>query len=76
MSLSRRTFGKTQTHDVGRGNPDATVAWLPVFGQVLRSIADRGKPTVSADLIAASSGVGNRGPADTRPKAMHEVSTE
>ncbi|NQW72787.1 MAG: hypothetical protein HQ453_08650 [Actinobacteria bacterium] len=76
MSLSRRTFGKTQTHDVGGGNPDATAVWLPVFGQVLRSSADGGNTTVSADQIAVSSGVGNRGPAVTHPKAMHEVSTE
>ena len=74
--MSRRTFGKTKTHDVGRGNPDATVAWLPVFGQVLRSPAAHRNPTVSPDLIAASSGVGNRGLADTHPKAMQQVSIE
>ena len=76
MSLSRRTFGKTKTHDVGRGIPDATIVRLPDFGQMLCSLAALGKPTVSPDLKAASFGVGNRGLAVTHPKAMHEVSTE
>ena len=76
MSLSRRTFGKTKTHDVGRGNPDATIVRLPVFGQELCSLAADGSPTVSPDPMAASSGVGNRGLISTHPKAMHEVSTE
>ncbi len=76
MSLSRRTFGKTQTHDVGRGNPDATVALLPVFGQVSRSLNAHQNPMVAPDPAAASSGVGNRAPAVSHHKAMHEVSTE
>ena len=74
--MSRRTFGKTKTHNVGRGIPGATIVQLPVFGQVLRSLAALGKATVSPDLKAASSGVGNRGLAETHPEAMHEVSTE
>jgi len=57
VSLSRRTLGKTQTHDVGRGIPDATVARLPIYGRVLRSLAARGTSTVSSDLLAASCGV-------------------
>lgn len=76
MSLSRRTFGKTQTHDVGRGNPDATVVRLPVFVHMLRTPTNDRNARVSPDLLAASSGVGNRGLADTHPESMHEVSTE
>ena len=76
MSLSRRTFGKTKTHDVGRGIPDATIVRLPDFSQVLRTRTAYRDSTVSPHLIAASSGVGNRGPADTHPRAMHEVSIE
>ncbi|CAB4958948.1 unannotated protein [freshwater metagenome] len=57
MSLSRRTLGKAPTHDVGRGIPDATVARLPVYGRVLRSLAAQGTTTVSSDCLAASCGV-------------------
>lgn len=76
MSLSRRTLGKTQTHDVGWGIPDASVVRLPFSGQVLKTPAAHRNSTVSPDLIAASSGVGIRCLADTHPRAMHEVSTE
>ena len=76
MSLSRRTFGKTQTHDVGGGNPDAPTVQLPIFGTLLTAPAACRHSTVSPDLLAASSDVGNRGLADTHPVAMHEVSTE
>jgi redox-sensing transcriptional repressor len=57
VSLSRRTLGKAPTHDVGRGIPDATVARLPVYGRVLRSLAAQGTTTVSSDCLAASCGV-------------------
>ncbi len=76
MSLSRRTFGKTQTHDVGRRNPDATGVRLPVFDHMLRTPTSDRNTTVSPGLIAASPGVGNRCLANTHPRAMHEVSTE
>jgi hypothetical protein len=76
VSLSRRTFGKTQTHDVGRGNPDATVIRLPLFGKLLTVTTAFLHPTVSPHRLATSSGVGNRGLADTQAQAMAEVSTE
>ncbi|MSW81516.1 MAG: redox-sensing transcriptional repressor Rex [Actinobacteria bacterium] len=42
---------------MGRGIPDATVARLPVYGRVLRSLAAQGTTTVSSDCLAASCGV-------------------
>lgn len=57
MSLSRRTLGKAQTPDVGRGIPDATVARLPIYGRVLTSLATARITTVSSDHLAALCGV-------------------
>jgi redox-sensing transcriptional repressor len=57
VSLSRRTLGKAQTPDVGRGIPDATVARLPIYGRVCTSLANAGSTTVSSDHLAALCGV-------------------
>ncbi|CAB4863269.1 unannotated protein [freshwater metagenome] len=68
MSLSRRNVGKTRTRDVGRGIPDATIARLPVYVRVLKTMSDDGVTTVSSEDLAASCGVS---PAKLRKDLSH-----
>ncbi len=68
MPLSRRTLGQTRTRDVGRGIPDATVARLPVYLRVLKTLVDEGVTTCSSEDLAASCGVS---PAKLRKDLSH-----
>ncbi|MUH45191.1 MAG: redox-sensing transcriptional repressor Rex [Actinobacteria bacterium] len=66
--MSRRNVGKTRTRDVGRGIPDATIARLPVYVRVLKTMSDDGVTTVSSEDLAASCGVS---PAKLRKDLSH-----
>lgn len=67
MSLSRLP-GQNRTRDLGRGIPDATVARLPVYLRVLKSLAEDGVTTVSSEDLASSCGVS---PAKLRKDLSH-----
>ena len=67
MSLSRLP-GSRRTGDPARTIPDATVARLPVYLRVLRTLADEGVRTVSSEDLAASCGVS---PAKLRKDLSH-----
>ena len=65
MSLSRLPG---RTRDLSRGIPDATVARLPVYLRVLRTLTDDGITTVSSEDLAARCGVS---PAKLRKDLSH-----
>ena len=67
VSLSRQ-LSPSRTRDDGRGIPDATVARLPVYHRVLRTLADEGVHTISSDHLAQSCGVS---PAKLRKDLSH-----
>ena len=67
VSLSRQ-LSPSRTRDDVRGIPDATVARLPVYHRVLRTLADEGVHTISSDHLAQSCGVS---PAKLRKDLSH-----
>lgn len=67
MSVSRLP-GSRRAADPARSIPDATVARLPVYLRVLRSLDEEGVRTVSSEDLAASCGVS---PAKLRKDLSH-----
>lgn len=67
VPLSRQ-LSSSRIRDDGRGIPDATVARLPIYHRVLRSLADDAVHTISSDHLAQRCGVS---PAKLRKDLSH-----